>query len=169
MNRVQKVTQKHYRVEKPCRKVSQVHEHQNWPNWHPGTPRCAQAWSYRGRAWPCPGRGPRSYRSSRLPCRSAVLAPLRAMSRAPCPAPQHCVAGYPSAVSWPAWPYRRRKVARLACRVLGWLCCIATQPSLCSLGLSQYNWFCIAIQVSSQPKLHVAIHSSVLQYKAQSL
>ena len=51
------------------------------------------------------------------------------------------VAGCPSTVSWPAWPYCRCKAAHLTGRVLGWLCCIATQPSLSSLGLSQYNCF----------------------------
>ena len=111
MNRVQTVTQKHYRVEKPGRKTSQVHEHQNWPSWHPGAPRCEQAWSYRGRAWPCRGRGPLPYRSSRLPCRSAARVPLRAVSSVPCPAPQRRVAGAPV-------PYRGRSDARQR-RVVG--------------------------------------------------
>ena len=89
-------------------KPSQVHEHQNWPNW---APRCARAWSYRGRAWPCRGRGPRPYRSARLSCRSVALTPLRAVSRAPCPAPWRRVAGAPA-------PYRGCSAARQR-RVLG--------------------------------------------------
>ena len=141
MNSVHLVTQEKYRVKKLGRNEAKCTSTKTGPTEHPGTPRCAQAWSYRGRAWPCHGGGPRPYRSSRLPCHSVVRAPLRAVLRAPCPTPQRRVAGCPSAVSWPAWSYRRHKAARLAGRVLGWLCCIATQPNLSSLGLPQYNWF----------------------------
>ena len=75
---------------------------------------------------------------ARLPSARARPAqrPTHAQPSAPTPA-------YPSTVSWPAWPYRRRKAACLVGRVLGWLCCITTQPSFSSLSQSQYT-FCIA-------------------------
>ena len=115
---------------------------------------------------PCRGRQP-AVSQAQLPCRSARAAPCRRPARIrplprPTPAsptrplarasaPAACAPSLlprpapacPSAVSWPAWPYRRRKAARLAGRVLGWLCCIATQPSFSSLSQSQYT-FCIA-------------------------
>ena len=75
---------KHYRVEKPGRKTSQVHEHQNWPNWPSGTPGACRP----GRIVAGPGRvvaeGPGRITSPG--CRVAALtrAPLHAVPRAPC-------------------------------------------------------------------------------------
>ena len=65
MNRVQTVTQKHHRVEKPDQKPSQVHGHQNWPSWaqrraqdRPGVRMAARVRPYRGQpnavSWPRP-------------------------------------------------------------------------------------------------------------------
>ena len=98
-------------------------------------------------------------------------------SPALCRAPtQRYVAGCPSAVSWPAWLYRRRKAARLAGCVLGWLCCIATQPNLSSLSKSQYNFFVLRHKPSHpsslpQSQLYcntIANPPSLLQYNLSS-
>ena len=78
-------------------KPSQVHEHQNWPNW---APRHAQvrvglvvSWPGLAVSWPRPPA------VSQLQATVSQLR-VRAVSRAPCPEPQHRVAGAPMAVSW---------------------------------------------------------------------
>ena len=150
MNRVQTVTQKHYRVEKPGRKTRQVHEHQNWPNWPPRHARCAQAWSYRGRAWPCRGRGPRSYCSSRLPCRSAhPRAPGRRAARSVPRAPTRRVVRVASA---PA-SYRGHSAARQR-RVVG-VC--ARSCAHCAARLAAQA-HCIVIQLPIRLATLVTIH-----------
>ena len=116
MNRVQTVTQKHYRVEKLGQRPSQVHEHQNWPSWHPGTPRCTQAWSYSGRAWPCRGRGPRPYRSSRLPCHGAPAPYCRHSAARPYALCSARHASSPARLAARIATYRRMQM------VVSWVC-----------------------------------------------
>ena len=166
---------------KPGRKPSQVHKHKNWPNWPPGTPRCAQAWSYRGHAWPCRGRGPWSYRSSRLPCRSAhQRAPARSAARAvPCSparlAPRPCASccacrRRPSVVSWSSAARQRRVVgvcthscARCAARLAAQAHCIVIQlPSRLATLVTIH--FCIAIQFGLLHPFPATIQNIVLQY-----
>ena len=109
---------------KPGQKLSQVHEHQNWPSW---AHRRAQARACLAVSWalrPCRGLAARSYRG-----------------------PSGRVVGAGCA---PAGPYRRHSAAH-------WLCCIATQPSLSSLGLPQYNWFVLRYRLPLRP-------CSLLQY-----
>ena len=138
----------------PSRKPSQVHKHQNWPNWPPGTPRCAQAWSYRGRAWPCRGRGPWSYRSSRLPCRSAhPRTPARRASPpcAPCPSPLR-------AMSCVSQASQRRIMAQ--CRAPA--PCRGRVRALLATLVTIH--FCIAIQFGLLHPFQATIQNIVLQY-----
>ena len=98
MNRVQTVTQKHYRVEKPGQKPSQVHEHQNWPSWAHRRAQ-ARAWPRtlapcRRQLWPWPSamsQGPAS-------CRSAPLAISWACARRVVGAAAPCVARDPNSL-----------------------------------------------------------------------
>ena len=90
MNRVQTVTQKHYRVEKPGQKPSQVHEHQNWPSWHAqvrtGGPRHAHGRARAVVSWPGPGRvvaRDRSYRGLRSAVSQAQQPYRGRVTRAP--------------------------------------------------------------------------------------
>ena len=129
MNRVQTVTQKHYRVKKTRSKSKPG---ARAPKLAQLAPRCAQAWSYRGRAWPCRGQGPRPYRSSRLPCRSASRAPLCAVSRAPCPAPQRRVVRVVGL-------HGRFAVYRLPCRRPTPHCIAIQCPASSPLPQSQYT------------------------------
>ena len=165
----------------PSRKPCQVHKHQNWHNWPPGTPRHAQAWSNRGRAWPCRGRGPWLYRSSRLPCRSIhPRAPARRAARAvpralahlasrPC-APCRACRRRPSAVSWRSAAHQRRVVgvcvrscARYAARLAAQAHYIVIQlPSRLATLVTIH--FCIAIQFGLLHPFPATIQNIVLQY-----
>ena len=155
MNRVQTVTQNQYRVEKPGRKPSQMHEHQklaqlgtqdrtgarmlgrvvgatavSWPSYLVVS---WPAWPYRSAQAAVSQRAGCRVAARRLPCRSAQATmsqragcSVAALTRAPCRAPS----------------------AQRLRRVLGWLCCIATQPS-------------------RLPLPPVTIHLGVLRYNAQ--
>ena len=68
------MTQNQYRVEKLGRKPSQVHEHQNWPNW---APRHAQVRAGLVVSWSGPGRivaEALAVSQAQLPCRSVPAA-----------------------------------------------------------------------------------------------
>ena len=152
-------------------KLSQVHKNPNWPSWaHPGSTQ-ARPGAHSGRivalgpvvSWP----GPAVSQAPSCRVASPARAPLRcvashAMSRAypvPClpRAPRLSYRG-PSGRVW-ALAERQPGHITAQCRalagcVLGWLCCIATQPSLSSLGLSQYNFFFfVLLYKPSQPSI----------------
>ena len=124
---------------------------------------------------------------AQLPCRSARVVPCRTPARIcllprPAPAspraPSPCFRALRSCACLHAHPRAQRSVQRrvvaqcraLASRVLGWLCCIATQPSLSSLSLSQYKFlycdtnFPAALLLQYNPTIHFPITSLLLQY-----
>ena len=128
-----------YRVEKLGRKPSQVHQHQNWPNW---AHRRAKARACLAVSWalrPCHGLADRSSRG--LHGRIAARTGERAVSCAPAPCRRPCCA--PLAVSW------------------AWRCIVSRHnapPYLLSFNWlqSRYN-VCIVTQPAS-PARSLAIH-----------
>ena len=168
---------------KPVRKTKPDAQAPSWPCRHAqvriGAPKRVHAHARAVVSWPGPGRVVAKDRSYRR--RQAAVSQPSLARPALCRAPTPCrAARLPSAVSQAApRPCRRRKATRLASRVLGWLCCIATQPSLSSLSQSQYN-FCIAtyafsalkptsvtivLQYNCQPAQLIAIHlNPVIQF-----
>ena len=116
------------------RKLSWVHKTPSWPSWA----------HRRAHAWPCRGRYGRV----------VAVAPGRVAGAG------RRIVGAASIVSWAQAPCRSALCCAPGCRVLGWLCCIATQPSLSSSGLSQYNLFVLRYRFPHQP-------FSLLQYNTQ--
>ena len=132
MNRVQTVTQKHYRVEKPGRKPSQVHEHPTGPacahRQRPGRVRMAVSWAGLSVSWsgpPVVSQPSAGFRSRPAHC----LSPARAAPQRP----------RPRATA------QRLRAPRAWCAVSwAWLGCIAIQPSLAFLLPSHNTPGCIA-------------------------
>ena len=167
MNGVQTVTQKHYRVEKPGQKPSQVHEHQKWPSWHAqvrtGAPRRAYGPARAVVSWSGPSRvvaRDRSYRG-RL---NAVSWRVRVLLCALCCA--SCSPGtlYCDTVAQPPSHFGHNNT----------LCVLrykrpAFKPASVTIHLSvlRYNLFLQYTSYNTKPlktTLPVAIHYSVLQY-----
>ena len=145
MNRVQTVTQKHYQVEKPGLKPSQVHEHPNWPSWHAqvrtGAPRHAHGHALEVVSWPGPGRVAGPTAVSRL---CDARAPARCAARA-----------MPSPL-----PALLRASQRITARKRSYRGRVPRAPLAVSWALTAR---CVVIQpVSYKPQ--VTIHFSVLRY-----
>ena len=91
MNRVQTVTQKHYRVEKPGQKPNRLHEPPTGPASAPGARARAVSWPAQRRiVAELPGRiAATGCRVMAPQCRIASIVSLApaAVPRAPCPAP----------------------------------------------------------------------------------
>ena len=154
--------------------------HQLGPADQPARPACAHRHS-QGRAAcrvvasPAPyrGRAAQQYRSLRLPCRGAPAPYHRHSTARPCALCSACHANSPACLTSRIAGYRRMQT------VVSWACarrgmgaaarCVARHPSSLPLVLKMAA---VAIQclyrdqLASQSTLPVAIHNSVLQYKA---
>ena len=159
--------------QKPGQNCVRCPSTQTGPARHPGTPRCAQTWSYRGRTRPCRGRGPGRVAGSAAVSQRPCLTP-RALPPAPQrPAPQcqrllaprACCA--PSAVSWAQCRSRQRRVVAVCAHRHGRIvACLATQCPASSSLSCRNTLYCIAMQF--QPNQTAAIQYIVLQYSLLS-
>ena len=147
MNRVQTVTQKHYRVEKPDKKPSRLYEPPTGPTGqacaHRPRPGRARAWLCRGRSGRVVAGPPGSVAGQHG--RIAASLPRPSAQRQHLLAPGACCA--PSAVSWAQCRGRQRRVVAVRARRHGRIVvCLATHCPASNSPSRRNTLYCIVMQ-----------------------